>query len=609
MKKYLSSAIVCVLTLASCNKAPSVTAMFTTDKDSYQIMETIFITNTSTARNTSIGLCKWEVEGTETYEMELNTISFDKVGRYPVTLTVYAEEGVARDTYTKEIIVENNNDDPVANFEMTPGPYVTDKTYSFTDKSTDEIGGIESWYWNIGGVTSTSQNPEVSFIAWGEVLVSLTVTDLYGGTSTMSRTVHVSQAGGHELGVEWSRDYEDASGAVVWWTSPAVTSASDRIYVTSTGNSLVCFDASGNRKGVFDLASKGLYQSTMNYPATTPSLDAEGNVYVAVQNASSDTGNGGVFSIMPECSGLRWYTPTGAKSSYRYIAPVVTGDYVAVCLRENDSSLMPQNAGVFSREDGKLVQALICDQGSYGGISANGQGKIVYGSNRAGAGYKVAVPLSSGSWSTSANGNLTPNLLNGSADATYGAQIAISNVDGSAYVCGATSGDNALSCGKFDLDGYTGIRPSAYWMTTVKAKAAMNGHGAVLDHSGNAYFTAGDKVFRLNGHTGALEWEFPLSGGCGVSAIDAAGYLYVCDHAAGKLYKLSSANGQAVASTDIPSPRSCPTIAPDGSIYITANGSSGPALYKVRGTGVNATKAPGYNWSQLGCTSRKNGSF
>ena len=51
---------------------------------------------------------------------------------------------------------------PVADFEIPANPTM-DEMIKFTDKSTSE-DGIEVWEWNIGGIVSSEQNPEVFFI-------------------------------------------------------------------------------------------------------------------------------------------------------------------------------------------------------------------------------------------------------------------------------------------------------------------------------------------------------------------------------------------------------------------------------------------------------------
>ena len=71
------------------------------------------------------------------------------------------------------------------------------------------------------------------------------------------------------------------------------------------------------------------------------------------------------------------------------------------------------------------------------------------------------------------------------------------------------------------------------------------------------------------------------------------------------MIKLSSASGQLVSELGIPNPKSCPTIGPDGSVYVTANNAGIPTLYKIVGSGDNKSEAPGSNWSQLGANPQK----
>ena len=617
MNKRALVLFVAALALFSCKKEASVKAYFTIDKDVCEVFEDIVIENLSSASNTTIGLCKWEWDGNVSYENEIGTVSFASVGEHTVTLTVYAEEGVASpDTYTQVVKVYNNNEPPVAAFDA-PEVAIQDEVIQFTDRSTDNTGRIVSWLWDIGGVTSTEQNPSVTFISWGNVItVTLTVTDNFGASDTVSKTLSVQKSEGHDMAVEWSKSYDTAG--YVYWTSPAVSLDGSSIYVSSTGYHLVCFDPSGNQKGSYNIGENGANPYTYNDPSNpsirnqtpTPSIDIEGNVYIAVQfyekPQSTTTGQGGLFSIKPDCAGLNWYFNTGEKSTYRFLASPVFGNYVAICLKENDSAFINQNCGVFNRTTGQLVQALNCDQGSYGGMAVSKDGTIVYGASRAGAGYKVA-PGGNGSWSPSANSDAgrKTNLLTELGD-TKGFQPAISK-DNLVYVCVSAGSSTQLVCGCFDLAAYVpGAPAKALWTTTVEAYTPQCGYGCVLDEAGNAYFMGGDKVFRLNKTDGSVAWSYSLTSTCvGVPAIDSKGYLYVCSPNDNRLYKLSSASGQLVSEVEVTNPKSCPTIAPDGTIYVTGNKDGRPTLYKIVGTGANKTVAPGSNWSQLGANPQK----
>ncbi|MBR5700387.1 MAG: PKD domain-containing protein [Bacteroidales bacterium] len=601
----------------ACTPAPSVKADFTTDKDVYEIRDEVIIRNLSSAKGTTIGLCKWEWEGNVSYKNDPGVIVFEEVGEYPIKLTVYAEEGVApADTCVRIVKVFNNNEPPVAAFDA-PASAVQDTPVQFTDRSTDKTGRIVSWLWDIGGVTSTEQNPTVTFISWGsDIEVSLTVTDNYGASSSATKTISVTQSDGHGLQVEWAKPYD--SDGYVYWTSPAVTADGSRIYVSSTGYHLVCFDPSGNEKGRYDIGVNGANpysyanesSPSLNNPSPTPSIDAEGNVYIAVQfyefPKASTTGQGGIFSIKPDCAGVNWYFNTGTKSTYRFLAPPVFDNYVAICLRENDADLISQNAGVFNRKTGTLLQALNCDQGSLGGMAVSADQTLVYGAARTDAGYKIARG-GGGSWSPSTNNDSgrKTNLLNGKGE-TRGYQPAISS-DNLVYVCVSAGSSSQMVCACYDLAAYkAGSSPHELWMTTVNASSGQCGFGPVLDEAGNACFMAGNKIFRLNKTDGSLAWTYSLSGDCiGVAAIDSKGYLYVCDPSANRLLKISSASGQKVSEVEVPHPNSCPTIGPDGSIYVTANKDGVPTLLKIVGTGANKSVAPGTNWSQLGGNPQK----
>jgi len=85
------------------------------------------------------------------------------------------------------------NTDPVARFTFQPGTPLESDFVQFIDQSYDADAGdsIVSWAWTFEGAgvaakTSDLQNPIFSFPDDGTFNVSLTVTDSFGGTSTVS---------------------------------------------------------------------------------------------------------------------------------------------------------------------------------------------------------------------------------------------------------------------------------------------------------------------------------------------------------------------------------------------------------------------------------------
>lgn len=108
MKRFALILLAAAVTVVSCqkNKTVQVHASFTTDKDKYDYGETVYITNTSTVTGGEIGMCKWEWgDGNVFYGDEIGSLSFQDDGEYPLTLTVYADLGAGKDTYTGKIIV------------------------------------------------------------------------------------------------------------------------------------------------------------------------------------------------------------------------------------------------------------------------------------------------------------------------------------------------------------------------------------------------------------------------------------------------------------------------------------------------------------------------
>lgn len=62
---------------------------------------------------------------------------------------------------------------------------------AFTDTSTDD-GNLSSWSWDFGdGNTASTQNPQHSYAAGGDYMVSLTVTDNHGASDSASNLVSV----------------------------------------------------------------------------------------------------------------------------------------------------------------------------------------------------------------------------------------------------------------------------------------------------------------------------------------------------------------------------------------------------------------------------------
>ena len=510
---------------------------------------------------------------------------------------------------------------PVADFDL-PSPARIDETLTFTDRSTSSAG-IAYWEWDIAGIRSDAQNPQVVIQTLKEnAPVRLTVVDNNGAKATVTKLLTVESSAEHEISAVWRQVYDSTLEATAYWSSPAVNADGSRIYVSSSGYHLVAFNASGSQIGSFDIGQYGAAISgSKNCQTCTPSVDYDGNVYIPVQYSTGAGGNGGLFCITPSLT-EKWYVPTGENSTYRTHIPAIFGDYVSVITRNVDGSLFDSNMVILKRSDGSLFQTLLCDKGSYGGMAVSMGGRLVFGSARGGAssgtaagsetsgGYKVGIfNDATGVWETSGNSDSgrATNFLgmthtDGNGFLTKGFQPAINWNDGSVYVCATTDNENMIVA-RYNLNSYVpGSAPTPIWKVELEAAANNFGLGCVLDADGNAYVRAANKIFKLNAADGSTAWSRDTgTGNCGVPAIDNLGYVYVTDSGKRRLLKLSPLDGSLVSQFlfNNAQPRTSPTIDKNGNIYVatTSIDDEGAVLYKLtcpRTTGVAA------NWSQLG---------
>lgn len=199
MIKVLRYVLLLAAAVSACSKAPvvEVTASFILNKDVLQVGEELVIENTSEVKNDILAFCKWEYGSDRTgqtvfYGLDLDELSFAEPGLYTLSLTAYAEQGAGQDTYSRKIMVIDENDLPWADFEC-PQIIKVGQEVEFKDKSIDRIGGIKTWNWNIGGISSSVDSPLITFDTPSMgVEVSLTVTDAFGASDSVTKTIDIS---------------------------------------------------------------------------------------------------------------------------------------------------------------------------------------------------------------------------------------------------------------------------------------------------------------------------------------------------------------------------------------------------------------------------------
>lgn len=161
------------------NEKVAIHADFTTDKDVYELYEDIHLTNTSYAENAYVISSKWEWDGKKMWgHQPEEPISFDRTGEFEIKLTVTTDVDNVTAVKVKTVKIQDTNTAPVADFTWEPVSGIrAGDSVKFTDKSSDPDGAITAWEWSFGTTVVNEQNPEFTFVEFGDIQVSLTVTD------------------------------------------------------------------------------------------------------------------------------------------------------------------------------------------------------------------------------------------------------------------------------------------------------------------------------------------------------------------------------------------------------------------------------------------------
>lgn len=131
----------------------------------------------------------WAFPGGETAETASAQHAFSAVGSYDVTLTVTDQYGVS-DTDTIAVTVTNGA--PVPHAIVTPNPVHVGRPVTLdATTSTDPDGDSLTYQWSFAGTTSTGPTLALTFDTYGNNVITLTVTDQYGASTSKAVTVTV----------------------------------------------------------------------------------------------------------------------------------------------------------------------------------------------------------------------------------------------------------------------------------------------------------------------------------------------------------------------------------------------------------------------------------
>ena len=615
--------------LVSCQRqVVSVNADFTTDKDVYELYEDVKITNVSTATNDIIVACKWEWGSEHTYGKQLEKpISFDSVGEKEIRLTVTTNSNVSG-TCVKTITVQDTNQRPVADFSWEPAEgIVAGDEVQFTDKSKDPDGSIVSWEWKIGANTVTEQNPKFTFNEFGDIEVTLTVTDNQRGKGTVKKTVHVAKSP-NSLELVWAQAYDNDAEAYAKFTSPATNLDGSVVYAFSSGLHLVAFDPDGNLKWSFDAnlhnPNPRSNDGTKTGSSCTPSVDKDGTIFIALaynESGGTDDNESGVYAINPDGT-QKWYFPW-RNAKYINVIPVILDEKIFLATKANPTAddlwvgkPFKDNGAILNKATGNFDQVVRVKRGSHGGFAATKEETILVHTDDS---YGTRLLWKKdGEWSHYGTNDGRDKFMLGftyNGTTTLNSQTTYMAIgpENMVYVLYGISngGQGVLFC--YDLKKYSptdGIAPE--WTLDLDGNTKRySSHGVVLGEDGTIYVTT-DKGLTAVAPNGAKKWFMPVSGDSyavwGSPAVDNQGYIYfneseVVDgeQTVAKLTKVKPDGTKASEIALGTSLRTSPTISPDGTIYCTGMKDGLVTLFAVRGSATG----PAAGWSQLGGNPRK----
>lgn len=175
-------------------------AQFTFTPANPTVNQVVSFTSTSSDQDGDTLTYSWDFKDSSTSTSANPTHKFAKEGSYAVSLTVTDEQGLT-DTVTHTVNVEKVNvvnHNPVAEFTFTPSNPEVNEEVTFTSTSSDQDGDALTYSWDFKDSSkSTSPNPKHTFTKEGSYEVSLTVTDEYGLSDSVTHTVSVEKVKNH----------------------------------------------------------------------------------------------------------------------------------------------------------------------------------------------------------------------------------------------------------------------------------------------------------------------------------------------------------------------------------------------------------------------------
>ncbi|MEO8148644.1 MAG: PKD domain-containing protein, partial [Bacteroidia bacterium] len=378
------------------------------------------LTNTSTPAN--LNSYSWNFGNGTTSTLQSPVLSFPNAGTYNVNLIVIDSLGCT-DTVQYPVI---SFPLPVAAFTITGGGLCAGGLVSLIDNST---GIINNWSWTFGnGLSSTLQNPSLTYVASGPYNITLLVTSNKGCVDSVTLPVTISMPfianaiAGQSICPGNSASLTASGGASYLWSSGQTTSS---ISVSPSANSTYTVTVTDSR-GCSDTSQAVVTIFPLPQVTTSPS-----QAICIGQSTTLNASGASTYSWLPGGVGQSINVSPTANTNY-----IVTGTDVNGCV---DTAMVNIVVNVLPVVN--LTNPVICPSSS-----------VTLNAGNPGAGYQWSTGITSQSITTSTAGSYSVTVTNSfgctaTGQSTVGMSTLIPNVQSLSMCKGAATTLNAANAG------------------------------------------------------------------------------------------------------------------------------------------------------------------
>lgn len=546
----------------------------------YEVGTPITFTDNSTpTQGTTIISYLWEFgDAEQSTSTEQNpTFVYKKDGNFSVKLTV-TDSNQLRSTSQHNVTIINPTK---ADFGVDKEEYYLGDEVKFIDKSfTKGTTTIVSYLWEFADADnskSTEQSPVFKYLEAGSYPVKLTVTDSYGLTASITRSVNI-QDPTKIIATQWTAII---GGAIKGGSSPALSPDGSTVYVLrslagSDAAALIAWNtADGQQKWSLDISAAMSSKSATAQAKdvfSSPSVALDGTIHIVARDLQSTTAQRGVYVIAINPNGsVKWVHKGGASGTNLYaITPAIDAAgncYVATRGKEIWKLAPDGQPTVFNEGLNDMT----------GGLTISKSG-VVYAAGKGNTGlFAFDTNANALSWIYNTD-------FSGASDAFTGAlrsaQATIAE-DGTIYYVADIANGGAVMA----------INANGTQKWIYNATGAIPDGGVVLGEDGTIYANGGTDaasgLIALNPN-GSLKWNFATEAIVQTSPlVDNRGYIHVID--ANSNYYVVKPDGTLFASAKLAmSNTSSPVMDSQGRIYVSVMKDGIPTIMCV------TSKATGY---------------